>query len=665
MPLEALLPQIDDRSYDDIVAEIRTRISRYAPEWQPGDSAWTDVNDNDPGVTLAQVFAWLAEMLIYRMNLVPQLNYIKFLELIGIELQPAVPAQAEVTFPVLATAAQSIVPIPMGTQLTADPQDGNPPLTFQTTAGINALRAQLNQLLTAQGGGGYAEITDLNSDGTQTFEPFGPDGLAGSEIALGFVDSASIPEAVLDLAFVVASNPQAGGWYACGDVTIVPATLAWEYWGSSGWTSLNVLKDDTLAFSRSGHVLLRLPAGGLTQTAILSGDPTDTTQRYWIRARVVTSEYEVGPQLNAIRTNTAAVIQAQTILNEVLGGSDGSRNQVFQLANTPVVAGSLVLQIQQTEGAPDTWTEVPDFFESGPDDEVYVLNRTTGQITTGDGVNGAVPAAYVPNLSANVVAVTYQIGGGARGNVAAGLISSMSTPITGIDAGNVGNLLAASGGSDEESLADATERAPLVLKSKDRAITNEDFETLATQAGGVARAKALPLYNPQFPDMSCPGTVSVIIVPNTSDPAPQPTDALLASVCAYLDARRLLACELFILRPLYQQVSIQADIDVVDTADLAQATLDVEAALLAYFHPLTGGDQGTGWPFGGTIYFSRVFQQIFDVDNGSVIADINSVVILLNGVPQPQCTNVAIPANALVYSTEHTITASYSSGNGS
>jgi hypothetical protein len=97
MPLEDYLPQIDDRRYDDIVAEIRTRIARYAPEWRPGESAWTDVNDNDPGITLAQVFAWLAEMLLYRMNKVPLLNYIKFLQLIGIELQPAEPAQAEST----------------------------------------------------------------------------------------------------------------------------------------------------------------------------------------------------------------------------------------------------------------------------------------------------------------------------------------------------------------------------------------------------------------------------------------------------------------------------------------------------------------------------------------------------------------------------------------
>ena len=90
-------PQIDDRRYDSLLAEVRTRIARYTPEWTP---VWTDVNDSDPGITMVQVFAWLAEMLTYRMSKVPELNYIKFLQLLGIELNPAEPAQAEITFPV-------------------------------------------------------------------------------------------------------------------------------------------------------------------------------------------------------------------------------------------------------------------------------------------------------------------------------------------------------------------------------------------------------------------------------------------------------------------------------------------------------------------------------------------------------------------------------------
>src|SRR5215475_12957059 len=117
MPLDDSLPQIDDRRYDDIIEEIRTRIARYAPEWTPGVSAWNDLNDNDPGVTLVQVFAWLAEMLTYRMNQVPQLNYVKFLQLIGIELRPAEPALAEIEVPIKEGHSEPVVLVPARTQV--------------------------------------------------------------------------------------------------------------------------------------------------------------------------------------------------------------------------------------------------------------------------------------------------------------------------------------------------------------------------------------------------------------------------------------------------------------------------------------------------------------------------------------------------------------------
>lgn len=656
MPLDALLPMIDDRRYDDIVSEIRTRIARYAPEWRPGEAAWTDVNDNDPGVTFAQVFAWQADMLLYRMNLVPQLNYIKFLQLLGIELQPAAPAYAEVTLPVLPSAAQSVVTVPARAQLSADPGDGGTPLIFEAVRSLKAFRAQLDQLLTAEGGG-YSDISKAN-DGSTGFQPFGAQAAKDAELALGFVDSAPLPSEVLDLAIVVQSDPQASGWYGCGDSMTSPATLAWEYWDGTYWLPLNLLKDDTLAFTRSGHVTLKLPAGGISAKAKLSGSPTDTTKRYWIRVRVQSSQYLNPPTLLAIRTNTVQVEQAETIRDEVLGGSDGSRNQSFQLNATPVVAGSLQLQIQQSNDGFDTWNEVVDFFGAGPADQVYVLDRTSGKILCGDGVNGAIPVAYIGNPSANIVARTYRVGGGKRGNIAAGLINALTTRVDGIDDNGVSNLFAAYGGRDEETLDQAKKRAPLSLRSRDRAVSASDFEYLATQAGNVQRAKALPFFHPRFPGLKVPGAVSVVIVPDTDDPAPQASDGLLRTVCAYLDARRLLATELFVLRPLYQLVQVNGDVVAADDADLAQLGVAIEQSLLDYFHPLKGGDKGDGWPFGGTIYYSKVYQRLLSIDGVDSITDLT---IVLDGDEQAPCTDIPIQPHALLYSVQHAVIANYAS----
>jgi predicted phage baseplate assembly protein len=648
MPLDDFLPQIDDRRYDDIVAEIRTRIARYAPEWRPGESAWTDVNDNDPGVTLAQVFGWLAEMLLYRMNKVPQLNYIKFLQLIGIELRPAEPALTELSFPVLPGAGTPSVIVPERTQVSADPGDGGPPLIFETTRALTALRATLDGVLTLDGAT-YVDLTTQNEEPLQGFQPFGPVVQAGGEFALGLNDADPLPETELDLAVVVAQDTLRSLYLQCGigaTAAFAPARLAWEAWNGSGWTAVSVLKDETLAFTRSGHIVLRLPPKNVAKKTKLIA--TQAASLYWIRARVETTQYERPPELLAIRTNTVAAEQAETLVDEIVGGSDGSRNQRFQLGSKPVLKGSLRLEIQQSDIGFEAWREVDDLLGSGPRDNDYVLDRTTGQILTGDGVNGNIPVAYVNNPGANVVARLYRVGGGKRGNVPAGTIKTLVTNIAGIDANGVANLTAANSGRDEETIDEAKKRAPRSIKSRCRAVTADDFEYLARQAANVKRAKALALFHPDFPDTPIPGVVSVIVVPDADTPNPIPSEGTLRTVCAYLDARRILTTELFVLKPSYQRVAIAGEVIVADDADVAAVSETITATLVDYFHPLRGGEDGQGWPFGGTIRYSRVYQRVFAVAG---VDSIERMTISVDGEEFPACTDVPIAANALLYST--------------
>lgn len=85
MPIQS--PQLDDLRYDTVVQRMLRRIPVYAPEW-------TDWNDSDPGVTLIQLFAYLAEQVGYRLNQVPEKTYIELLKLLGVRLQPALAATA-------------------------------------------------------------------------------------------------------------------------------------------------------------------------------------------------------------------------------------------------------------------------------------------------------------------------------------------------------------------------------------------------------------------------------------------------------------------------------------------------------------------------------------------------------------------------------------------
>src|SRR2546421_11928753 len=84
-------PDLDDRTWQDFVDEARALIPKYAPQW-------TDHNPSDLGITLIELFAFLVEGLTYRLNQVPEKNYLAFLNLLGITRDPPTPARVYLTF---------------------------------------------------------------------------------------------------------------------------------------------------------------------------------------------------------------------------------------------------------------------------------------------------------------------------------------------------------------------------------------------------------------------------------------------------------------------------------------------------------------------------------------------------------------------------------------
>jgi len=79
-------PSLDDRSFDDLVSELLARIPAHTPEW-------TDPRPGDPGRTVLELFAWLTDTLLYRVNLSPEKQRLAFLQLLGIPLKPSLAAR--------------------------------------------------------------------------------------------------------------------------------------------------------------------------------------------------------------------------------------------------------------------------------------------------------------------------------------------------------------------------------------------------------------------------------------------------------------------------------------------------------------------------------------------------------------------------------------------
>ena len=120
MPLP--LPDLDDRTFEDLLQEARRQISRAAPEW-------TDLSPGDPGIILLELFAHLTETMIYRLNRLPEKAYIAFLRLLGVSLFPPSAAAATLQFS-RSRPSDEPLEIPRGTRVTVGQAgaEGQPPV---------------------------------------------------------------------------------------------------------------------------------------------------------------------------------------------------------------------------------------------------------------------------------------------------------------------------------------------------------------------------------------------------------------------------------------------------------------------------------------------------------------------------------------------------------
>ena len=197
------------------------------------------------------------------------------------------------------------------------------------------------------------------------------------------------------------------------------------------------------------------------------------------------------------------------------------------------------------------------------------------------------------------------------------------------------------------ALPTAIRQTVLGLRKRHRAASAADYEYLTLeqwphtaaaqqlgQAGVIKRAHCLPQTNLTIAsDQPAPGHVSLVIVP-ALDPEPaagartqpvetlrqtlgtfsvasaQPTAALKRALWTFLDERRLLTTRHHVVGPDFISVGITATLVLADGADPASVRGQSVTQLRRFFHPLSGGDQGQGWPFGRSVYLSEIYEQL-------------------------------------------------------
>jgi hypothetical protein len=327
MPLP--LPVLDDRRWADLVEEGRMQIPRYAP-------GWTDHNAHDPGMTLVELFAWLAEMDIYRLNRVPDRHLRKFLGLIGFTPRPPRPASTWLAFRPEPPAAPFTMPA--GVVFSA-PGEVRQAVPFCTLHDVTVVDARLAVALVDEGSGPGA-CGSVYREGLP-FAPFGADPQPGATLYLGF--DRELPAGTpISLAMVCAGmggvdararivaelraraetyrRPRPGP--DCNGAGEKPLELArlvhpsvrteWEVYpaaGGSAWTALRAdagqVFDDTRAFTLDGIVRLVLPSPTTACTVTGADAPL-----HYLRCRLVSGQYDAAPRLAGVIINAVAAEQA-------------------------------------------------------------------------------------------------------------------------------------------------------------------------------------------------------------------------------------------------------------------------------------------------------------------------------------------------------------------
>lgn len=309
--------RLDDRSYEDLVTEARALIPAYAPDW-------TDHNPSDPGIALIELFAWLAEMLIFRTDQIPDPQRTAFLRLLnGPEWVPPDPID---------------VALEVGAGLRAvrerwravTPEDYVAIVPGAAPGRIARVHCAPRRDLAAApeaDAPGTVSIVILPELGGEV-RIVGEDGSERRVLAGG--PAVTLPEDASRSVWIGASSAFAGVRIALATPG-AGYTPRFQYHDGTQWRGFQVDDDGTAALTRSGTVSFRPPQGWAPR-------PGDEPPRYWIRFTTTTTASRAA---RARRLTPAMPRPDAALLNTVRAHLEPRRI----LTTRPVVVGAAFVPV--------------------------------------------------------------------------------------------------------------------------------------------------------------------------------------------------------------------------------------------------------------------------------------------------------------------------------
>lgn len=170
---------------------------------------------------------------------------------------------------------------------------------------------------------------------------------------------------------------------------------------------------------------------------------------------------------------TVPIIHGTSVEDDVIGTSVGTPLQSFKLNYSGVLVDSIELYVDEGDGF-RLWKQVNNFLDCDENSKVYMTSVDEFDVCTvefGNGLKGKIPASFENGIAAN-----YKIGGGAVGNVIAGIITDLDVGIAGVD--STFNLDVEIMGHDKEDIESIKQNAPAAYRTRGRLVTLEDYEDL-------------------------------------------------------------------------------------------------------------------------------------------------------------------------------------------
>lgn len=709
------LPDLDERTYAEFLADARKRIPVYAEEW-------TDHNAHDPGVTILELLAWLTETYGYQLDQITDAHRLKYVQLLcGRNLPstteavarllpdpPRPPEAATVDLQLDVPAWLAGETVDAGTSLSAS-RSGDAPMAFETNETTVLTGATIGRIVSTSPGG-HSDHTIANGTPGLSFNPFGPDAAVGNAMYLGFDSDPFAGDAdVLDL-FVEYDEEGLPPPAKHGDElsTFVPSVrVAWQFcksyanWrASSSWVDVPV-EDATEQFHRGGRVRLavRDRSAEWTHWRTKSKPLLGSGESYrWLRAVVETvdtdattetDETETEDERRAPKSLPPCEPKTRTPENRKVPPRHDIPPRIKTVRVNVVTArhrttvsvdAANAVVLRQSDGGTLTTARPRQRFEFPQrpilqSDTVAVALRdlATGEVDT---EWKAVPSLDVAGPNEQVYVLDHgsgsiQFGDGIRGSIPPADVEVISTEYE-AGGGRVGNvsqsadwtiaradveavspLADAHGGTDEETIDEALGRVRRDLRTPYRAVSLADYRYVAAHTPGLRVGRVAASVEDGAIVAGCEPQrrVHVVVVPYNRSARPEPSAGFLDAVECHLNRHALLTDTVTVSPPSYVGVGVRTVVSLDPGSSLADREQAIMTALDAFLDPLRGYD-GNGWPFGRPVYRSELYDLISRVDGVDCAIDLSMTV---PGGRLDTNGNVDVGEMGLVYPTVHEV----------